>query len=103
MRITEQFDWVKYDLLMDELRQLSGSDSDGDTLVRKAVDTTPGKLAFSDCQTNNAKQVTEGLKLTIQSLYKGVRNPSSHGWKGFGRVTILVAIFIAIPVAIPAA
>lgn len=75
-------------LLMDELRRLSGSDSDGDALVRKAVGTTPGKLAFSDCQTNNAKQVTEGLKLTIQGLYKGVRNPSSHGWNGFGRVEV---------------
>lgn len=75
-------------LLMDKLRRLSGSDSDGDALVRQAVGTTPGKLAFSDCQTNNAKQVTEGLKLTIQSLYKGVRNPASHGWNGFGRVEV---------------
>ena len=76
-------------LLMDELRRLSGTESDGDALVRRVAGTTPGKLAFSDCQTNNAKQVTDGLKLVAQGLYKGVRNPSSHSWDGFGRVEVL--------------
>ena len=76
-------------LLMDELRRLSGTEADGDALVRQVTGTAPGKLAFSDCQTNNAKQVTDGLKLIAQGLYKGVRNPSSHGWNGFGRVEVL--------------
>lgn len=70
---------ITVELLMDELKRLSASESDGDTLVRSVVGVTPGKLAFSDCQTHSAKQVTEGLKLIAQGLYKGVRNPSSHG------------------------
>jgi hypothetical protein len=76
-------------LVMDELRRLSRVESDGDPLVRKAIGTEPGKLAFSDCRSPNARQVTEGLKLITQGLYKGVRNPASHGWNAFGRVEVL--------------
>lgn len=71
-------------MLMDELRRLSRVDKDGDALIRQVVGTMPGKLAFSDCQNVSAKQVTDGLKLIAQGLYKGVRNPASHGWDGFG-------------------
>ncbi len=78
------------ELLLNELRQrsISGLDSDGDALIRQVVGTKHGKLAFSDCQNNNTKQVTDGFKLIIQGLYKGVRNPCSHGWNGFGRVEV---------------
>lgn len=67
-------------LVMDELRRLSGIDTDGDSLIRQVVGTNPGKLAFSDCTSNNSKQVTEGLKIVTQGLYKGVRNPIAHAW-----------------------
>lgn len=67
-------------LLMDELRRLSGYDADGDKLIRKVVGTQPGQLGFSDCQSVGSKRVTEGLKIVAQGLYKGVRDPLSHGW-----------------------
>lgn len=67
-------------LLMDELRRLSGHDADGDKLIRKVLGTQPGQISFSDCDSNSSKQVTEGLKLVAQGLYKGVRNPIAHGW-----------------------
>jgi hypothetical protein len=65
---------------MDELRRLSGKDADGDSLIRQVIGTNPGDLAFSDCASNSSKQVTEGLKLIAQGLYKGVRNPVAHTW-----------------------
>lgn len=73
------------DLVMDDLRRLSGESGDGDALIRGAVKTTEGHLAFSACDDPNAKNVTEGLKQVLQGIYKGVRNPVSHGWSGFNR------------------
>ncbi len=67
-------------LLMDELRRLSRYDADGDKLIRKVVGTQPGQLGFSDCQSIGSMRVTEGLKIIAQGLYKGVRDPLSHGW-----------------------
>lgn len=67
-------------LLMDELRRLSSCDSDGDKLIRKVVGTQLGQLGFSDCVSVGSKRVTEGLKIVAQGLYKGVRDPLSHGW-----------------------
>ena len=76
-------------LVMDELRRLSGVESDGDQLIRDEIGTTSGKLAFSNCHSNNARQVTAGLKLITQGLYKGVRNPASHGWDAYERIDVL--------------
>lgn len=67
-------------LLMDELRRLSDYDADGDKLIRKVIGTQPGQLGFSDCTSVGSKRVTEGLKIVAQGLYKGVRDPLSHGW-----------------------
>lgn len=76
-------------LLMDELRRLSGKDADGDSLIRQAIGTNPNSVALSDCETNNSKQVTEGLKLIAQGLYKGVRNPVAHGWNELRSTDVL--------------
>lgn len=76
-------------LVMDEFRRLAETEADGDSLIRQVVRTRAGGLAFSDCQSNNARQVTEGVKLIAQGLYKGVRNPASHGWNEFGRVEVI--------------
>jgi uncharacterized protein (TIGR02391 family) len=81
-------------LLMDELRRLSGQDLDGDKLIRKVVGTQPGKLSFSDCESNGSKQVTEGLKIIVQGLYKGVRNPIAHGWNEFRSTDVLQVMAI---------
>lgn len=74
------------ELIMDELRRLTGQKSDGDALIRSVVGVTAGKLAFSTCNDDNERAVTEGLKQILQGLYKGVRNPTSHGWDGFSRL-----------------
>ena len=66
-------------IVMDELRRLSGSSTDGDDLIRRVVGVQPHMVAFSDCATTNAKTITQGLKTTTQGLYKGVRNPIAHG------------------------
>ena len=66
-------------VVMRELRRLSGSQADGDHLIREVVGVQPKMVAFSDCTTNNAKSITDGLKMIAQGLYKGVRNPIAHG------------------------
>lgn len=76
-------------LLMDELRRLSGKDADGDSLIRQVIGTNLGNVAFSDCESKNSKQVTEGLKLIAQGLYRGVRNPVAHGWNELRSTDVL--------------
>ena len=76
-------------ILFDEIRRLSGSDKDGERLVNGQMGVQPGKLAFSDCGSDSARSVTNGLKQMAQGLYSGVRNPTSHGWQGFDRVEAL--------------
>ena len=73
------------ELLMDEIRRLTGRQDDGDSLIRSAVGV--GKqIAFSANDDDNQKSVTEGLKLILQGFYKGIRNPTSHGYGGFARL-----------------
>lgn len=76
-------------LVMDEIRRLGRVESDGDSLIRNAIGTEPGSLGLSDCLSDNAKQVTKGLKLVVQGLYQGVRNPLSHGWNGYSYIEVL--------------
>lgn len=76
-------------LLMDELRRLSGEDSDGDSLIRNAIGTNSGSVAFSDCHSSSSKGFTEGLKQIAQGLYKGVRNPVAHGWEDLRSTDVL--------------
>lgn len=73
------------ELLMDELRTLSGRRDDGDALVRGAIGV--GKsVSFSENTNENEKAITEGLKQILQGLYKGVRNPASHGFNEYSRL-----------------
>jgi uncharacterized protein (TIGR02391 family) len=74
------------DLLIDETRKLSGRTDDGDSLIRNAIGIA-NAIGFSDDSTDSEKNVTEGMKLVFQGIYKGVRNPSSHaGHIGFERL-----------------
>jgi uncharacterized protein (TIGR02391 family) len=73
------------ELLMDEIRRVTGRQDDGDALIRSAVGVGR-KNGFSGNEDDNQKSVTEGLKLVLQGLYKGVRNPTSHGYDGFPRL-----------------
>jgi uncharacterized protein (TIGR02391 family) len=76
-------------VFMDELRRRSGETGDGDSLIRAVIQTRPGKMAFSQCDTDSAKNASEGLKQIAQGLYKGVRNPVAHGWDGYGRQEVI--------------
>ena len=76
---------IAVNLLMDDLRRLTGEVRDGDALIRDVVHTNPGGMAFSNCQSNNSKKITEGFKQIAQGLYKGVRNTTAHGEQPFGR------------------
>lgn len=73
------------ELLMDEIRRRSGRTDDGDSLIRNAVGVS-NAIGFSDNGDGNEKNMTEGLKLVLQGLDKGVRNPLSHGHEGFARL-----------------
>lgn len=73
------------ELLMDALRSLSGRSDDGDALIRGGIGV--GKpVGFSSNSNDSEKAVTEGLKLILQGLYKGVRNPASHGFTDYSRL-----------------
>jgi len=73
------------ELLMDELRRLTGRHNDGDALIRGAVGVGR-QIGFSANNDDNEKSISDGLKLVLQGLYKGVRNPASHGYDGFPRL-----------------
>lgn len=77
------------ELLMDELRQLTGRRDDGDQLIREVIGPNAGQVGFSECVDASQKSITEGLKQMLQGLYKGVRNPTSHGFDGFTRLETL--------------
>ena len=66
-------------VVMNELRRLSKSQTDGDKLIQRVIGVQPNKVAFSPCSTDNEKSISQGLKMIAQGLYKGVRNPIAHG------------------------
>ena len=74
------------EVIMSEIRQRSGKQTDGDALIRDAV-RVAGPVSFSrDAQDNNERQVTEGVKQMLQGIYKGIRNPASHGYEDYSRL-----------------
>jgi len=73
------------ELIMDEIRRFTGRRDDGDALIRGAVGVGH-PIGFALGADDNARRVTEGLKQILQGLYKGVRNPTSHGFDGFSRI-----------------
>lgn len=73
------------ELLMDEIRRFTGRQDDGDALIRGAVGVGR-QIGFSTNEDDNQRSITDGLKLVLQGLYKGIRNPTSHGYDGFARL-----------------
>jgi uncharacterized protein (TIGR02391 family) len=73
------------DLIMDELRRLSSRTDDGDQLIRNAIGVG-NRIGFSPNRTDPEKAITEGMKIMLQGIYKGVRHPCSHGYEGFQRL-----------------
>ena len=76
---------VGIDLLLNETRRLSDRHDDGDSLIRSAVGVA-NQIGFSPNMTDSEKNITEGLMVIFQGLYKGIRNPCFHGYDGFSRI-----------------
>lgn len=72
-------------MLLDEVRRLTGRQDDGDALIRGTVGVAH-QIGFSANADDNEKSITDGLKLVLQGVYKGIRNPASHGYNGFSRL-----------------
>lgn len=73
------------ELIMDEIRRYTSQQDDGDSLLRATVGV--GKyIGFSKNSDDNERGITDGLKMILQGLYKGVRNPTSHGYNDYSRL-----------------
>lgn len=81
------------ELIMDEVRRYSGRQDDGDALLRAAVGVTKN-IGFSTNQNDNERNVTDGLKMILQGVYRGIRNPASHGYDGFSGLEALQILVI---------
>jgi uncharacterized protein (TIGR02391 family) len=73
------------ELIMDEIRRYTGRHDDGDALLRAAVGVGR-RIGFSSNEDDSERSITEGLKMISQGVYKGVRNPTSHGYDGYSRL-----------------
>jgi uncharacterized protein (TIGR02391 family) len=73
------------ELIMDEIRRFTGRQDDGDALIRGSIGIGHS-LGFSANENDNERSINEGLKQVLQGLYKGIRNPASHGYDGFSRL-----------------
>jgi len=73
------------ELILDEIRRCTGSQDDGDALLRATVGVER-HIRFSANEDDNERGITEGLKMILQGLFKGVRNPTSHGYDGYSRL-----------------
>jgi len=65
----------------DMIRDKSGLDGDGDSLVGQALgfdNTRKPKLMINRLQTQTEKDMQKGLMLTLKGMYALVRNPRSH-------------------------
>ena len=68
-------------LVTDVLRDKSGLDGDGDSLVTQALGFSPQrqpKIKANKLQTQTERDVQKGLMLVLQGMYALIRNPRSH-------------------------
>ena len=64
--------------LSDFLREKSGADGDGASLVGQAFGGQSPKLKVNKLQTETDRNVQKGLEQILRGLYLGIRNPRSH-------------------------
>ena len=76
------------ELLMDEIRRITGRQDDGDALIRNAIGVGR-QIGIASNEDDSERSITEGLKLILQGLYKGVRNPVARGCDPFPRLETL--------------
>ncbi|WP_162173824.1 TIGR02391 family protein [Hyphomonas johnsonii] len=74
------------EVIMDEVRRISGQDGDGHRLINDVFGAGAGNLAFSPCSTESEISVSGGLKDMLLGIFRGIRNPLAHGWNGFTRI-----------------
>jgi uncharacterized protein (TIGR02391 family) len=65
--------------LSDLLRERSGVESDGVTLVGEAFGGSSPKLKINALQTESDKNVQKGVEQLLRGMYQAIRNPRSHG------------------------
>ena len=67
--------------LTEVLRDKSGLDGDGESLVGQALGASKGKspvVRINKYQTETEKTMQEGFQFVLKGMYKLVRNPRSH-------------------------
>jgi len=64
--------------LTNVLRERSGIDGDGVSLVGQALGGKPPRLRVNKFQTESERNVQKGLEHILMGLYRGIRNPRSH-------------------------
>ena len=64
--------------LSDLIREKTGLQSDGTTLVGQALGGKSPKLKVNRLQTESEKNVQSGIEQILRGLFQAVRNPRSH-------------------------
>jgi len=64
--------------LSNVLREKSGVDGDGVSLVGQALGGSPPRLRVNKLQTETERNVQKGLEQILRGLYQAIRNPRSH-------------------------
>jgi len=64
--------------LSDFLREKTGVEGDGASLVGQALGGDPPRLRVNKLQTDTEKSIQKGLEQLLRGLYMAVRNPRSH-------------------------
>ena len=66
-------------LLSDVIRERSGLEGDGVSLVGLAFGGSSPKLMVNRLQTESDQNVQRGVEALLRGLYQAIRNPRSHG------------------------
>ena len=65
--------------LSDVVRERSGLEGDGISLVGQAFGGTTPKLKVNRLQTESEQNVQRGIEALLRGVYQAIRNPRSHG------------------------
>lgn len=65
-------------LLTDTIRNKTGLEGDGSSLIGQAFGGENPKLQLSKLQTDSEKNIQKGMQEILRGLYTAVRNPRSH-------------------------
>jgi uncharacterized protein (TIGR02391 family) len=60
------------------IREKTGLESDGTSLVGQAFGGQNPRLKVTKCQTESEKNIQSGIEHFVRGIYQGIRNPRSH-------------------------